>query len=328
MVDIFDKFFQKYSYKFDKGYPDMSNPNDVALLEEILLNNFNISVKTSNTNLYDNVIKNALKVSDIPLVKGNYILGESVTLNNEDAEIFKTLYGIAPPKKNEEIGEAASKSYGNGELALYWLFKYQTPSYIVETTKGGDNPDLKINGIGIEIKAYKDINNIPVGRTGKYTESLNDLNTILGIGTLMTDFQAEGNKLTPPNAFNVNVKELKEACKHALDIFKEESLLKESAEVFNIKFLQSTLNKLNELKSRHPINDENALTASLLRSFIIQKFSIKPGLSGYIVNINENNKIDYIKIDENIINNINDEQVLNNAQLKQGVLVFNINLFT
>lgn len=34
-MDIFDKFFKKYSYKFDKGYPDMDNPTDVSLLESL-----------------------------------------------------------------------------------------------------------------------------------------------------------------------------------------------------------------------------------------------------------------------------------------------------
>jgi len=35
-MDVFDKFFQRYSYKFPKGYPDMNDPNDVLLLENIL----------------------------------------------------------------------------------------------------------------------------------------------------------------------------------------------------------------------------------------------------------------------------------------------------
>ena len=35
-MDIFDKFFTKFAYKFDKGYPDMNNAQDVLLLESIL----------------------------------------------------------------------------------------------------------------------------------------------------------------------------------------------------------------------------------------------------------------------------------------------------
>lgn len=34
-MNIFDKFFKKYSYKFDKGYPDMNNEQDILLLESI-----------------------------------------------------------------------------------------------------------------------------------------------------------------------------------------------------------------------------------------------------------------------------------------------------
>ena len=35
-MSIFNKFFTKFSYKFPKGYPDMDNPNDVALLESLI----------------------------------------------------------------------------------------------------------------------------------------------------------------------------------------------------------------------------------------------------------------------------------------------------
>ena len=35
-MDVLDKFFKKYSYKFPKGYPDINNVQDVLLLESIL----------------------------------------------------------------------------------------------------------------------------------------------------------------------------------------------------------------------------------------------------------------------------------------------------
>lgn len=35
-MKVFDKFFTKFAYKFDKGYPDMDNPNDVLLLESLI----------------------------------------------------------------------------------------------------------------------------------------------------------------------------------------------------------------------------------------------------------------------------------------------------
>jgi hypothetical protein len=44
-MDVLDKFFKKYSYKFEKGYPDMNNEQDVLLLESIL-NKLNIDLFT------------------------------------------------------------------------------------------------------------------------------------------------------------------------------------------------------------------------------------------------------------------------------------------
>jgi hypothetical protein len=35
-MDVFDKFFKKFAYKFPKGYPDMNNEQDILLLENIL----------------------------------------------------------------------------------------------------------------------------------------------------------------------------------------------------------------------------------------------------------------------------------------------------
>ena len=35
-MNVFDKFFKKFSYKFDKGYPDMNNEQDVLLLESLI----------------------------------------------------------------------------------------------------------------------------------------------------------------------------------------------------------------------------------------------------------------------------------------------------
>ena len=44
-MNIFDKFFTKFSYKFDKGYPDMDNPTDVALLESLISKATNFKFK-------------------------------------------------------------------------------------------------------------------------------------------------------------------------------------------------------------------------------------------------------------------------------------------
>ena len=43
-MSVLDKFFKKFAYKFEKGYPDINNEQDILLLES-LLKNFNIDVK-------------------------------------------------------------------------------------------------------------------------------------------------------------------------------------------------------------------------------------------------------------------------------------------
>jgi hypothetical protein len=37
-MDVLDKFFRKFAYKFPKGYPDMKNEQDILLLENLLVN--------------------------------------------------------------------------------------------------------------------------------------------------------------------------------------------------------------------------------------------------------------------------------------------------
>ena len=43
-MDSIDKFLKLYSYKFDKGYPDMNDERDILLLENIL-NKFSVSIQ-------------------------------------------------------------------------------------------------------------------------------------------------------------------------------------------------------------------------------------------------------------------------------------------
>ena len=50
-MSIFDKFFTKFAYKFDKGYPDMNNDQDVLLLESLISEAVGYKFKLSETAL-------------------------------------------------------------------------------------------------------------------------------------------------------------------------------------------------------------------------------------------------------------------------------------
>ena len=49
-MSIFDKFFTKFAYKFPKGYPDLDNPTDVALLESLISEATNFKFKLNEVN--------------------------------------------------------------------------------------------------------------------------------------------------------------------------------------------------------------------------------------------------------------------------------------
>lgn len=71
-MDILDKFFKKYSYKFDKGYPDMNNDQDVFLLESLLSKvmnkNFKLLKEEDTENGID-ILKKELNLTDEDFIK-------------------------------------------------------------------------------------------------------------------------------------------------------------------------------------------------------------------------------------------------------------------
>ena len=93
-MDALDLFFKKYSYKFDKGYPDMNNNQDVLLLES-LLNELNISVSLEETALTpselnkDATFKGGNKVPRIEILIQKIQKGDELELN--DGSKFKVI---------------------------------------------------------------------------------------------------------------------------------------------------------------------------------------------------------------------------------------------
>jgi len=64
-MDVLDKFFQKYAYKFDKGYPDMNNEQDIALLESLLSNILGEELILENQDLISLIKTNIKDYGDI-----------------------------------------------------------------------------------------------------------------------------------------------------------------------------------------------------------------------------------------------------------------------
>lgn len=91
---------------------------------------------------------------DIPKVVGTYsIRPGKLDIHPKDMDTFQALFAAG-----------TNKGVGNGEVSLFWLFNWGgKPGRAVET-RGGNDPDLKIDRINVEVKAYPKHGKISLGR--------------------------------------------------------------------------------------------------------------------------------------------------------------------
>ena len=309
-MDILDIFLNKYSYKFPKGYPDMNNEQDVLLMEG-LLENLGVGLnEEKQSELYNKIITN--KLGSLPIPIGDYELGKNVNVSGEDAKIFKELYPISPPKKGS-TDDVGSKGSGNGEIAMYWLL---SKNYNVQDSRKGGDPDLLINGsIGLEVKSY-DSDRMALGRFGSDKENIELLNSIFGLYSLITTL--EHKQLNKASALNFSSKELIEAFKELSNFSKEDKLRELDFPI--IKNMYDNIDKvLLQLGiESHDFSPEDA-SAEMFRKLLLKKLTTKPGLNGFIVNIDINGNIEYHEVTEKKINALTPDQLLN-VSANQGTL--------
>lgn len=311
-MDALDKFFKKYSYKFPKGYPDLNDEQDINLLADLLENaGVNLN-ETGYSEPYNKIITK--KFGSYPTPQNDYTLGTNVNLSGEDAKIFKELYPISPPKVGQEDSDVGSKGSGNGELAMYWLL---SKKYSVIDGRGGGAPDLYADKVGVEIKAY-DSDRMALGRFGSDEENIKLLSSIFGLYSLITTL--EHKPLSKINALNFSSKGLIEALKEVSNFSKEEELRKlEYPVIKNIYAnIDNLLSKLNI--DSHDFDPVEA-SAKMLRKLLLTKATTKPGLGGFIVNVNVNGKIEYHQVTEDKILSLTSDQINSYVSANQGTLV-------
>ena len=84
-MSIFDKFFTKFAYKFNKGYPDMNNDQDVLLLESLISETIGEKFKLFEDTFYD--VVGGSKLEDDVFTKLN--AGEDFDVSVEDVEFVR-----------------------------------------------------------------------------------------------------------------------------------------------------------------------------------------------------------------------------------------------
>lgn len=297
-MDILEKFIRKVAYKFPKGYPDINNPEDRALLEELLGEKLILEV----TEDYDARIKQVLGVDEIPTCKTRLQVGIDFNLSGEDEKIWKQLYPILPLKKGSDVPTAGA---GKGEIATYWAYQYNERSIEAQDARQSEDPDLIIGGYGVEVKSY-DANIITLGKFGRDKASIELLNQIFGTLALFTEDNIQG------NTGNFRTSVVLEGFKVLEELIKDKSLQDLAV---TKPFFTKIINLYSSLGLERGASAEEA-TSTLLKRMLWTKLAKKPNLGkdiGFILNVSEDGKGKFYKITEDIVKNIPSERVIDNG---------------
>lgn len=115
-MDVLDKFLKQYSYKFDKGYPDMNNPKDKEMLFEMVNSLIEQQLALFSDEELDNI---TIKVKD----------KTGIDLNKVDKTTKEKILDIVG---DEELSDEEIKRIKN----LVGGFKYEGDFYRYAQSKG------------------------------------------------------------------------------------------------------------------------------------------------------------------------------------------------
>jgi hypothetical protein len=317
-MDSLDLFFKKYAYKFPKGYPDLNDEQDINILADLLENvGVDLTQLNEESSDYEKVIQNKLKSRPQP--QGDYKLGTNVNLSGEDARIFKELYPLSPPKKGQEDSSAGSKGSGNGEISMYWLL---SKNYTVKDGRGGGAPDLYVNNIGLEVKAYG-TKKITLGKFSSDKESLALLNTLFGLNALVATLEKSEKPSKEASSLNFSRGDIIKAFSNLRDFSSNQELRLLSEKYGLIKNIYDKVDTLTSaLNISGDFNTEEA-SAIMIKKIIATKITTKPGDGGYMVDVTENGDIKYTQITQNKLTQADAKTVLDNVAINQAQIIIN-----
>lgn len=306
-MDVIEKLYTEWAWRTKTGIPNIKDPEDKKILDDILaemdLKKEQMVVESSES--YDGLIYDKL-VSEkyiqegdpIPTTNKDYSFPgkfggnyqEDVT--GEDLKIWRLLWSLAPPTKS---GEEKSMGVGKGEVSLYWLYNYSKSGPKVTEGRVGDDPDLFMDKIGVEVKAYKSgTAQISLGRFGADKKNLQLLSVAFGLNTLVGVLNpGEDKKVINPTNFNGS--ELRPVFENVAKFAGLDNLdeLASSYPIFqtikdNVDFLVTELGGVSTAEE----------AAKAMATLILEaKLKRKPGNGGYLTNVSSQGKIHWWSID-------------------------------
>ena len=285
---------------------------------------------TVGSESYDNVIRRHLGLDEnqpIPRSKNSYPFPGAggatfdIQVKSDDMKYWKDFWPLTPPKEGET--EGGTKGVGNGEISLYWLYNHSNSNINVNDTRGSDNPDLRFNNVGVEVKAYDSHKGKHgLGRFGQDVEQLKMLGVIFGINALAKQFQPkpEGKKRAPKdvNPLTWDGNNLTSAMDEVIQ-FKTIDI-DQLADIYDIfSQIKQNLDFLDERLGDYATASEGARKMAL--EFIKPKVARKPGDGGFLTNVLINGDCRFWQIDYDKV--LNNKDALNHIKAAQGSMQVN-----
>jgi len=135
-MDIFDNFFKKFAYKFDKGYPDMNNSQDVLLLES-LFEKLGIDLKEAPT---------------VDTEEGIEILKSQFNFDDEDfKEVSSKTYKVLVPKNQRKEFNDKIASLENFEEKEQFKILYKGKvTFVIKPKDSSESYNIKPQNVGVK----------------------------------------------------------------------------------------------------------------------------------------------------------------------------------
>lgn len=322
-MNVVEKLYTEWAWRSKNGTPSFNNPEDKAILDDLVreLSGESLvtpeneeTVITEKALSYEEAIRERFD-GEIPEVYGVYGIPNQTTTTNVDSRDRKTFSIIY------EIKPQGNATIGKGEVALYWLYSFQKSNVNVDDNRGEDDPDLKIGNTYVEVKAYKGSgktsNKIKLGGISKEHRHLKVLKAIFSIQTLTTFFDPTRKEKKIILANNFLPSELVTACDAVLKLREVDfTLLANEYEIFrNIKTNLDTI-----IQETGNPDSARTMASRTLGELAKAKFSRKPGIGHFIVDVAQDGEMDWFMVTEE---GLNKEDLIDYVNINNGILVAN-----
>jgi hypothetical protein len=200
-MNVITKFLEQYSYRFSKGYPDVTNLEDKALLYKILeeLNVVNEAINSDSVT-FENFIKQKY-LAEKQSISGLDSLYDAIQKSSEKDKLFLLIESSG--NRQLSAGKSSIQStegelfklimsfvkMPNGDPSELWFaIMYNGKAKGgVATEETGIESDVVVGNAGVSIKNYSSIGNLDFGALP--SEELKELKKITNLLIVLTNIE-------------------------------------------------------------------------------------------------------------------------------------------